>query len=357
MKYLFSLIYYSPYVSGISVYVKRLAEELAKKGHGVSVICYQHDKNTKSHESISGVNVVRVTPQIKISKGFLSLDWIWMCWKQVKLHDLVFVNLPQPEGLITAFIARLQNKKLFSIYHCDVYLPSNKLAQNITRITAWLTLVLSKQVISYTQDYAIHSPVLKHFLKKIVYCYPPFVKLSKSKDRKPKVATIGVAARLAQEKGIEYLLEAIKDIDCQLVVAGPLDPVGEEFYKQKIMKLVEPLKDRIIFLGTIPPEDMSRFYSQIDVLVLPSVNSTEAFGMVQVEAMQAGIPVIATNLPGVRTPIQLTNAGLLVRPKSTTELKIAILEVLKNRRRYLPSPQKINEIFSLEKTLKTYEAF
>jgi len=95
------------------------------------------------------------------------------------------------------------------------------------------------------------------------------------------------------------------------------------------------LRDRIESLGTsvqtpgyIPEESLHEFYSSLDVFVLPSVSSYEAFGMVQVEAMKAGVPVVATDMRGVRIPVQRTGNGILVPPRVPSMLADAIVTVL-----------------------------
>ena len=66
----------------------------------------------------------------------------------------------------------------------------------------------------------------------------------------------------------------------KIVIAGSLDPVGEREYKEKILTLVEKYIEYVVFLGELKEQEMGAFYSLLDILVLPSVNSTEAFGMV-----------------------------------------------------------------------------
>ena len=76
---------------------------------------------------------------------------------------------------------------------------------------------------------------------------------------------------------------------------------------------------------------MFEFYRRIGLLVLPSVNRTEAFGIVQPEAMLSGIPVVASDLPGVRAPIKLTDNGELAAAGNLKALMQAIIKVMENR--------------------------
>src|SRR3989344_9191086 len=127
MRVLFSITYYSPYVSGLTIYVKRLAEELVKQGNDATVLCWRHEEKLTDGE-LNGVQVIRVKPQIKISKGFLSWEWISRSWDQVKKSDAVVVNLPQAEGFVPALMARILQKKLIAVYHCEIKMR-NKVIQ------------------------------------------------------------------------------------------------------------------------------------------------------------------------------------------------------------------------------------
>ena len=386
MKILFSLTYYTPYVSGLTLYVKRLAEALAKKSYQVSVISFQYRKDLKLEEEINKVRIIRIQPLFRISKGFFSLNWLLRNVREVKLSDIVVINLPQFEGIVPAILAKIFNKKLICIYHCEVVLPNgflNKLAQTCLNWSNYLTLFFSDQVITYTGDYAGHSKILPRFSDKTRYIYPPILapkvdkrvqkvirgKLGSDLKRVKGLTLIGIAARLAAEKGIEYVLESIpilsskfkvqssklREPGIKIVIAGPEDPVGEERYREKINHLVEKYKDYVVFIGELKEEEMGSFYSLLDVLVLPSINSTEAFGMVQVEAMLMGVPCVSSDLPGVRIPVQKTGMGIIVPIKNSQKLAEAIVEVMLNKKKYIKNREIILKEFSFEKTIRFYQ--
>ncbi len=382
MRILFSLTYYFPYISGLTLYVKRLAEALSKKDkYQLSVLCYRHDKSLEEIEVINNVKVIRAKPILKISKGFLSWDFLVKSWQEARRNEVIIINLPQFEGVVPAFIGKILGKKVISIYHCEVILPFslfNILIQNLLSLANILTIVLSEKVLTYTQDFARNSKILTKFLQKVDYIYPPILipkidkriqKIFKTKIGKRPRFLIGVAARLAAEKGIEFLLEAIPKIESRIknkesdeekeaikvVIAGSLNPVGEKSYQRKILKLVENFQDKIIFLGELQEEEMGSFYSLIDVLVLPSINSTESFGMVQVEAMMMGIPVVATDLPGVRIPVQKTGRGIVVPKRNSQKLAEAIVDVLQKKKSFTKKDNFIKKEFSLYKTVNLFQ--
>jgi len=95
MKLLFSISYYTPYVSGLTLYVKRLAEKLAGNGFRCTVICNQHARNLQREENLNNVKVVRAVPFAVISKGFLSIDFIFKCFHLIRNNDVAVVSLPQ----------------------------------------------------------------------------------------------------------------------------------------------------------------------------------------------------------------------------------------------------------------------
>jgi glycosyltransferase involved in cell wall biosynthesis len=101
---------------------------------------------------------------------------------------------------------------------------------------------------------------------------------------------------------------------------------------------------------------MPPFLAAVDCLVVPSVNSTESFGLVQVEAMLCGTPVVASDLPGVRQPVLRTGMGELVPPADAGALTEALVRVLAEPGRYVRPRAEIAGRFDPERTIDAYEA-
>ena len=120
-----------------------------------------------------------------------------------------------------------------------------------------------------------------------------------------------------------------------LVIAGEKEKVAGGTVTNRLVNLAQKHKDQILFTGFIEDTLLEHFYSSCDVFVLPSVDRLESFGMVQVEAMLCGTPVVAAERPGVSLPILTTGMGRIVPPKNPRALADGIIEVLENRDHYL----------------------
>ncbi len=369
MKILFVASYYLPYVSGLTIHAQRLAEGLADKGHEIKVICNNH-KNFPREETLNKVLIKRAKPIFRLSRGFVSFDLFKLFLRELPGTQVVVLHLPMPEAFVFASLAKLFGKKVFLIYHANLNLPTwsgfSKIIENIVLINHLIAGVFASRIIAYSQDYANFATFLKIFKKKIAIVSPPVVMaipdLEKSEKWKEKLGltkyiVIGFAGRFAEEKGGDLLIESVpylvKNIPgIKVVFAGETNLIYEDFYRRK-KDLVDKYKKRIIFLGPVPPKEMSEFFSMCDVLALPS--RAECFGLVQVEAMLCGTPVVAFNIPGGRVPILKTGMGKVVRTISAEGLAEGIIEVVRNKKNFVKKKEIIEDIFSFKKTIDDYE--
>jgi glycosyltransferase involved in cell wall biosynthesis len=118
--------------------------------------------------------------------------------------------------------------------------------------------------------------------------------------------------------------------------------------------LFEKYKDHYHLLGNIEGAELSAFYNCLDCLCVPSLNSTESFGLVQIEAMQNGVPVAACALPGVRQPVTMTGMGEVTPISDHNALAQAISKILGNKADYLRNRELIGATFSPDETAKAY---
>jgi len=344
----------------------------------VTILTSHHHKKTQKTEIKNNLRTIREKVHFKIGKGAIMLNFPFAAFKLAKQHDVINCHLPQFEAVFLALAAKIYRKKLFVTYHTD--LPGWKGAKNafqetIVKISHAISCFLADKIITNTKDYAYASPFLKKFKNKnknkknkLVHIYPPIEIMNpKQKDVQKiksrickKSIIVGFSGRVAREKGIVYLLKAIPRLEkyltkFKIALAGPYKTViGEQFYKE-IESLAKKYSQKIIFLGSLSSKDFFAFNKLIDVLVLPSTNRLESFGMVQVEAMMLGTPVVATNLPGIRIPIAKTGMGKLVPPENSKKLAKAIIEVIDNHKKYYRTKNEIKKHFSSKKTFDFYE--
>jgi glycosyltransferase involved in cell wall biosynthesis len=374
MKILVALTYYRPHISGLTIYVERAARALAARGHEVLVLTSRYDRRLPLEEVRDGVRIRRVPVLMRVSKGVIMPTIGWWATRLARWADVLWLHLPQFDAAGIALRGRLFHKPVVLTYHCDVTLPPgwlNRVANQVVHLMDHLAARLADVIVSYTEDYARHSPYLSRYLAKVRVIPPPVeipvpdperVAAFRARWGLEGQVVIGMAARLAAEKGVEYLLEALPHIlavypNARVLFAGPYRNVlGEEAYARRLAPLFERYRDHWTFVGVLEPEEMAAFYASCDVVVLPSWNATESFGLVQVEAMLCGTPVVASDLPGVRVPTQTTGMGLTFPPRDSRALARAILRVLAERPAFCRPREWVAQHYNTERTAAAYEA-
>ncbi len=373
MRILIALTYYRPHISGLTIYAERLARGLARRGHQVTVLTSRFSATLQAREVVDGVEIVRVPVWLKISKGVVMPLFPIYASAFVARHDVVNIHMPQFESALLARLGRLHRRGVVLTYQCDLHLPhggSNRLVEASLRPLNALAARAAHAIVVSTGDYAEHSTFLSRYAAKI-HPIAPLVDLPEPETaltarlaeawQLGDSARIGFAARFAAEKGVEYLLRALPLVldaypDARIVFTGAYkDTVGEEDYWQRLTPLLERYRGQLTFLDLLPPHAMPSFFRLCDVVAVTSLNSTEAFGLVQVEAMLAGTPVVATNLPGVREAVRKTGMGRIVPPRNPSALAEALIDVIGNRAAYVKPRAQIAACFNLEDALRQYE--
>lgn len=375
MRILISLMYYRPHYSGLTIYAERLARALAARGHQVTVLTSRYDNDLAEKEEKDGVQIIRPGVLVQISKGVIMPSMPIWAWKLIRESDIINTHVPQPDAAVINSLGRLLGKPSVLTYHCDLQLPNgfiHYLANQGSHLANRISAKYADVIVTNTLDYAQNSPFLSRYLEKI-HPIPPPIELSpidpdaitafrEKNEIEPGQRIIGMAARLATEKGVEYLVEAMPAVleqfpNARVLFAGQYQGVlGEELYAEKLSPLIRELGDHWKFLGILSPEEWSVFFHETEVSVLPSINSTESFGMVQVESMFCGTPVISTNLPGVRQPVMMTGMGLSVPPKNPGALSKALIEILNSPNGYGGNQQEVIRLFSSDTIAAQYES-
>lgn len=374
MKILFFSPYFYPYTSGVTTYPLKILSNLVNKNE-VTVLTFKYDNRLTNQATHNQININRMPYFLKISKGFISPQSLIYFYKYAIQSDLIILNQPNFEGLFLSIIGKILNKKIISIFHCQVFLRGNILVKIINwflNFSMKIQLNLSDKIVVYTKDYINSLPYFKKLINKTVDILPPIEKsvidkkyLNKLLKLKGNKIWIGYAGRISSEKGLEYLIDAVRNIvipaktGIRIIFAGPYgkDVAGENSYYNKILLLLKEYEIDYLFLGNLTAEQLSSFYKSINLLVLPSINQTEAFGMVQAEAIIAGTPVITSNLPGVRISIRLTKMGIIVETKNVEQISQAIEELINNKNKFSNGKliKNAKKIFDINKTYAFYD--
>ncbi len=376
MRILIVLTYYRPHTSGLTIYAERLAKALARRGHAVTVMTSQYDRSLPREEMVEGMKIIRVPVLFRVSKGVVMPTFGWTANRLVFSHDVIQLHLPQFDAAGVALRGRLLRKPTVITYHCDLHMPPGALswaANQAVRIMNHLAAWFTHRIVTYTQDYAENSAFLRRYMHKLRVIPPPVelpeVSIESVADFKLRTnpneqsPVIGMAARFATEKGVEVLLDALPHVldkypRAQVQFAGSYQNImGEQDYFARLYPRIQKHEENgnWVFLGNLGPHDMARFYPNLDALVMSSLNSTEAFGLVQIEAMINGAPCLASNLPGVRQPVKLHEMGKIFPIGDSAALAEALLEVLSNKQAYLREPEPIRQGYIPESIALEYE--
>jgi len=338
------------------------------------VLTSRFDPKLPEREEQDGVEIIRPRVLFRVSKGVIMPSLPSWAWKLIRQADVVNAHVPQPDAALIATFGRLLHKPVVLTYHCDLQMPKgfvHFLANQASHLANHFAVRFADRIVTNTLDYAEHSPFLGRYISKVQPIPPPIeladiteMDLTGFREKYsilPGQRVIGMAARLATEKGVEYLVEAMPEVlkshpNARVLFAGQSAGVlGEQAYAQKLEPLINKLANHWNFLGILPPREWSAFFHVADVTVLPSINSTESFGMVQVESMICGTPVVASDLPGVRQPVLTSGMGLIIPPQDPHALAQALNQILGNPKGFGGDSELVARQYAPDKIAQCYE--
>lgn len=372
MKILQILYFYSPYTSGVTIYAERMSRELTVRGHQVTVLSSRHDPAQPLAETVDDVRVVRVPVLTGFDRAVIMPSLIPTAARLMRQHDVVHLHLPMAEAAVLSALGRALGCRVIVTHHSDLVLttgPLEKLAAGVARWSGIAAARVANRLVTYTHDRAAVSPTVTKAGSKVTIVPPPVTVSETSAELGVAFRTrhqlgagpvVGFAGRFAIEKGIDILLRTLPVLqqrwpNAVIAMIGPDAGIDGVPWAGPWDDLISQAGPAARKLGILTGQDLADFYAGIDVLVLPSINWTETFGLVQVEAMLCGTPVVASDLPGVREPALLTGMGRIAPPGDVDALAEAVTDVIANRARYVKPASEIEARFSLPVTIDAYE--
>lgn len=324
---------YPPVFGGVEGHIQTLAEGLKAEGVDVHVLVTNTTRKTLRGE-VNGVPVTKVGRLFNISSAPIGQGFCAELQQLSQDADIVHLHVPYPPGELCQLLVRA-GRHFVVTYHSDIV--RQRLMGFFYSPFLRLLLRRAERITLSNPQYITLSRFLRPLADKCTVI-PMGVDLSRfvlTDAVQQRAAVIRAqygggplllfVGRLRHYKGIDVLIEAMKDIQAHALIAGdgPMGPI----WKQKSAD--EGVMDRVVFLNAVSDEELVALYHAADMFVFPSTNRAETWGIVQVEAMACGLPVICTELgTGTSYLNQHQVTGLVIEPNNSQVLQAAIQQLI-----------------------------
>ncbi len=359
---------YFPHVGGIPVHILNLSQELKRRGHLVKILTANF-----STRILNGFNylpneedVYRVGRSIMIrsNKSWASLSFGLRLGARVKDilskgFDIVHIHGSLAPTLPILALRHSKAKNLITLHsyyrRSKGYTIFRQLLLPYFRKLDGIIAVSQAAVDAHRRYFPGEYCVIPNAIDPNQFS-PDVKPLPNFLSRSPRLLFVG---RFEPKKGLKYLLQAIpllkKEFPSILLLVVGAGVFGYS-YKEYIEDTV---KDNVFFCGVVNPKEIPSYYATCDIFCAPSVDC-ESFGIILLEAMATGKPVVASNIPGYREVISHGHDGFLVEPRSPKQIAEACLTILKDpnlRKRIAEAGRKKALRYSWEEIGKLVEDF
>ncbi len=341
---------YPPYYGGMGNVVLQTISELAKRGHEVEVLTPTFQEKLPQKESDYEPEIqeqIEYAKFLKPSFQYGKAARLPQVRKELDRFDLVHLHYPffGTANLVRKWKLRNPDKPLVVTYHMDTRGPGWKGLIFKYYAKYWMPKILdvADLIIASSFDYIEHSSAANiFFTQKNKWAELPFgVNTSTFRPRVGKPEALFLRHSLNPDmplllfvggmdaahyfKGVPVFLDSLRllkkmDLEIQTVFVGDGELRADFESRAKIFGLSRSVR----FVGRVSQEELPYYYNMADLTVLPSIHQGEAFGMVLLESMSSGVPVIASNLPGVRTVA--ADGGVVFNPGDASDLADRIVE-------------------------------
>lgn len=327
--------YYAPQRGGIERHLQDLCEWFVAQGHAATALVHQPAGTWRSSmDHINNVEVCRVGCVAAPLYTPLSPSMPWQLSRMIRREEpqVLHLHLPNPSCFWALLSPRARALPWVVHWHADVSadMPDWRVraAYRIYQPFERALLARASSIIATSQAYLDASTALAEWKDKVVVV-PLGIADAKGEPGRPPswprpegLRVLGVG-RLSHYKGFASLLDALaRTAEASLVLVGE----GEESNRLRAQADRLGIRERVSFLGALEDADLLAAYAAADVLVLPSLDRSEAFGLVLLEAMRTGLAVIASDIPGsgVGQVFEHGKSGLLVAPGDSHDLADAL---------------------------------
>ena len=327
---------YFPHIGGFETLVKQYSEELGQFDTQVRTLVCCDNRGGSIRERVNGVPVIRAANFGTYFSCPISTQFVKQFRRLSQKADVIHIHMPFPLADFAMLLSGFKGKVVLS-WHSDIV----KQKKLLTLYKPLLKYLLNRadMIFVATEGHIDGSDFLPEYREKCrILPYGITVEDYLNIDRKPILTEkltdknsvkVFFTGRLVYYKGVDVLLKAFRLVNgCELFIAG----TGELEAELKAYAKEHNMEDKVHFLGFLPDDELKQAYADCDIFVLPSVAKSEAFGIVQLEAMVYGKPVINTLLPSGVPHVSIhKKTGLTVPPSDFESLSAAILALARNR--------------------------
>lgn len=354
--------YFPPATGGIETVTWELAQGLAARGVDSDVLCF-HPGGPDAVEDHHGYRVYRAaTPLVALSTP-LSWRAVALLARLAPNCDIVHVHCPNPMAFLALWLVR-PRAALVLQWHSDVI--RQKTAAALFRPLERWVIKRASRVIGATPAHLEASPHRDLFAGKgclVPFCIDPApfrtqnadpATLDRLKKRHPGKKAVFALGRLIYYKGFTHLLDAAALLpDDWVVLIGGEGPERDALAARLREK---GLEGKAELVGAIPREELGAYYAFCRVFCLPSTHRSEMFGMVQLEAMAAGRPIVSTRIPGSGVPHVNRHGvtGRVVQPGDPAALAEAFRDIDADAARYQAMSRACLETFAAHYTREVF---
>lgn len=351
---------FHPIKGGVEKVMYTFMVGLSRNGLACDMLCASADGEVGTTEIGASSNLLKTPTIIKLAATMISPQMIVKLRSICNSYDIIHVHHPDPMATLALRLSGYKGKVIVH-WHSDI-VKQRILLQAYKPLQSWL-IKRADNILGTSPVYVQESLALKAYQHKIDYL-PIGVRkrdadenlVAMIRNKYPGKKIIFTMGRLVEYKGYDYLIEAASLLpDNYIILIGGSGPLKEDL-RDTVKGFLLNRKVRII--GFVPRELESAYYAACDIFCLSSTIKTEAYAIVQAEAMSAGKPVIATNIPGsgVSWVNQHGVSGLNVEPGNSRELAQAIRTICEDDELYrklsLGALRRFEENFTLEAMTK-----
>ena len=343
-----------PIRGGVEKVMYDLMMGLSELGVSCDMLCALSDGGSRIVRLNENARLIGCRTWVKLAATMISPDMILTLRRVCREYDVIHVHHPDPMACLALLLSGYKGKVVLH-WHADIE-KQKVLLRFYMPLQKWL-LKRADVIVGTTPVYLAASPYLKSVQDKVCCLpsgvkpvLPPVEEAAKIRSSYPGKKIIFSLGRLVAYKGFSYLVEAAQYLgDDYVVLIGGAGPLEAEL-KSQIQAL--GLEDKVKLLGRISDEEVVAHYGACTLFCMSSVFKTEAFGIVQIEAMSCGKPIVATRIPGsgVAWVNEHKVSGLNVEPMNAQQLAEAIVTIAEDENVYKTycegAAQRYRELFT-----------